>query len=412
MPLSIDIRQQISPEVKPSISPIVETAGGKRILFVLPNSGEFGGLEKHLLQLIERLVQYDVLISIVCFGPDIFSGHMNSEWSGRIRVCAKTEPATLSAWARLFRELKTDRVVFCYGWIASFPWQATLASILAGISPRFAIQHLVLPPFPPRPEGIGPRVTLRRLIGKSKRRLLGWKVGGACCTQTICVSNAVRDSLVTRLGFSPRKTITVHNGVSVSAFTPSLINGAAKRRQLGIGPDEFVLVCAARLSPVKGIDILLHAVSNAIRKGVPCKCIVIGDGPLKEELVRLAGSLGLEGSVYFEGFQMDVLPYLQAGSAFILTSHLEGLPLSVLEASSCGLPCIVTDVGGSAEAVKQNLTGLVISPGSVQEAEDAIVYLATHVRERSEMGVRAREFMRTSFDIEKQMGELVDKIVA
>lgn len=412
MPTPIQVKPLIEPEVTDRVSPVAEAATGKRILFVLPNAGEFGGLERHLLQLIERLVPYELRISIVCFGPDIFSEHMSPEWRGCVRVVAKHEPETFLEWIRLFRELKADQVVFCYGWIASFPWQATLASLMAGVSERLAIQHLVLPPLPPLPEGTGPRAFLRRLIGKRQRCLWGWKIGGACCTQTICVSNAVRKSLVTKLGFSCRKTITVHNGVSVSTFTPSQSNGSTMRRQLGIGPDEFVLVCAARLSPVKGIDILLQAVSKVIHRGVSCSCIVIGDGPLKEELQCMAASLGINHSVHFEGFQNEVRPYLQAGSAFILTSHLEGLPLSVLEASSCGLPCIVTDVGGSAEAVKQGVTGVVICPGSVQAAEDAILYLATHERERFEMGVRAREFMLTSFDIEKQMGELIKKIIA
>jgi glycosyltransferase involved in cell wall biosynthesis len=180
---------------------------------------------------------------------------------------------------------------------------------------------------------------------------------------------------------------------------------------LGVGPEEFLLVCAARLTKVKGIDILLQAVSQVIRQGISCKCIIVGDGPLKEILLQQAQSLGLAGHVFFEGFQEDVRPYLQAGSAFILTSHLEGLPLSVLEAMACGLPCIVTNVGGSAEAVIDRVVGLVIPPASVDAAAEAILYLATHPHERGQMASRARERVSLAFDIEDKMSELRDLIL-
>lgn len=226
------------------------------------------------------------------------------------------------------------------------------------------------------------------------------------------MSNAVREVLVNSYGFPARKTITMHNGVSTSKFFPSKVGGAAVRARLGIGPEDFLLVCVARLAEAKGVDILLQAVSRVVRQGISCKCIIIGDGPLKEKLLHEANSLGLSGHVFFEGFQRDVRPYLQAGSAYILTSRLEGLPLSVLEAMACGLPCIVTNVGGSAEAVKDYVTGLVIPPGSVEAAADAILYLVSHPQERAEMASKTREKVRQSFDIDTRMAELVSVILS
>jgi glycosyltransferase involved in cell wall biosynthesis len=385
--------------------------GSMKILFLLPNSDEFGGLERHLLQLMEKLLQLDLKVSIICFGPDVVTERFNPDWIPRVTVWKKTEPTTLIGWTKLLGESRHDIVVFCYGWILSFPWQATLAGMLTGSRRRFAIQHLVLPTIPPPFSGKGPYATIRRLIGQRARRLYGWRVAGHLCTKTICVSEAVRNSLLSILRFSPRKTITIHNGVSTTVFAPSQANGIAIRAQLGIEPEEFILVCAARLSIVKGVDILLQAVSRVVRRGVNCKCIILGDGPLKEELMQETKSLDLSGVVFFEGFQRDVRPFLQAASAFILTSHTEGLPLSVLEAMACGLPCIVTNVGGSAEAVKHQVTGLVIPPGSVDEAERAILYLATHAQERAEMASKARETVCQSFNIDRQMGEMVDVIL-
>jgi glycosyltransferase involved in cell wall biosynthesis len=218
--------------------------------------------------------------------------------------------------------------------------------------------------------------------------------------------------LVNAYGFPARKTITVHNGISTSAFVPSKENAATVRDRLGIAAEDFVLVCAARLAPEKRVDILIQAVSRVARQGLSCRCIVVGDGPLKEKLMQQANSQGLWGYVYFEGFQEDVRPYLQAGSAFILTSRTEGLPLSVLEAMACGLPCIVTNVGGNAEAVKDQVVGLVIPPGSVEAAADAIMYLATHPDKRAEMASKTRETVCQAFDIEDRVSELTRIILA
>jgi glycosyltransferase involved in cell wall biosynthesis len=381
-------------------------AAGKKIVFVVPKTTEFGGLEKHLLDLLARLQEPLLHPLIVCFEEDIITAHVDQVLQAQVVVKCLEQPQSLGDWLRMIREADPDIIVFCYSWIEAFPWQAPVAALLAGVRRRFSIQHLIPPPVPPPVRGNSPGNMLRRWIGKRARRLLSLKVSAYTFSKTICVSNAVRDALVSSYGFPARKTITIHNGVSTSIFSLSKANGAAVRARLDVDPEEFLLVCAARLVEAKGVDILIHAVSRVLRQGISCKCVIIGDGPLKERLMRQANSLGLSGYVFFEGFQRDVRPYLQAGSAFILTSHLEGLPLSVLEAMACGLPCIVTNVGGSAEAVKHQVVGLVIPPASVDEAEDAILYLATHPHERAGMASKTRETVRQAFDIETRIGEL------
>jgi glycosyltransferase involved in cell wall biosynthesis len=378
----------------------------RSIVFIPHKENDFGGLEKHLLDLLERLREPGLRLSIICFGKDVYTERIDPDRTPGITVRPMPEPTTLSDWIKLFRGVRADIVVFCYGWIGSFPWQASAGAMLAGVHKRFAIQHLVPPPLPPPVEGSSPRDRLRRLVGQRARRLFGWRVAGHLYNRTVCVSDAVRDGLISIYRFPKRKTITIHNGVSVPTFVPCQSTRASVRAKFGLGANDFLLICVARLGKAKGVDILVQAVSEVIRRGISFKCIVLGDGPLKEALLEQAHSLGLTGHLIFEGFQPDVRPYLQAGSAFILTSHLEGLPLSVLEAMACGLPCIVTDVGGSAEAVKHKVVGLVIPPGSVDAAADAISYLATHPSELAEMASKTRERVCRAFDIENSMDKL------
>jgi glycosyltransferase involved in cell wall biosynthesis len=381
-------------------------AAGKTIMFVLPKTSEFGGLERHLLDFVRRLKQPQLCPLIVCFDHDIISAHMDGDLQARVAVKCEREPQSLWDWLRLIRKTHPDTIVFIYSWIEAFPWQASVAAFLAGVRRRFSIHQLIAPPPPPPARGWSPRNILRRLIGKRARYLLGIRISGYVPNTTICVSDAVREVLVNDYRFPARKTITIHNGVSTSTFVPAKMDEAGVRARLGIGPEEFLLLCAARLAEAKGIDILLQAVSRVVRQGISCKCVIVGDGPLKEKLLHQMNSLGLWDYVHFGGFQEDVRPYLQAASTFILTSHLEGLPLSVLEAMACGVPCIVTNVGGNAEAVKDQVVGLVIPPASVEAAADAILYLAMHPRERAEMAGRTRETVCRSFDIEDKMGEL------
>jgi glycosyltransferase involved in cell wall biosynthesis len=83
----------------------------------------------------------------------------------------------------------------------------------------------------------------------------------------------------------------------------------------------------------------------------------------------------------------------------------------MLEAMACGLPCIVTNVGGTADAVTNGVTGLVIPPASVEGAEEAIVYLGTHPGECSEMANKAREVVCKSFNLDRQMKEFVNVLL-
>lgn len=250
------------------------------------------------------------------------------------------------------------------------------------------------------------RDILRRVIGRRARHLLSWMMRPSLWDKTICVSNAVREALIRDYRFPPGRTLTIHNGVSLSEFAPPSSDGIAVRNRLELHSDEFVIVCVARLTEQKGIDILLQAVAQVLRDGLSCKCVILGDGPLREQLLEQARGLGLSGHVFFEGFQKDVLPYLQASSAFVLTSHIEGLPLSILEAMACGLPCIVTDVGGNAEAITDHVHGLIVPPTSVDAVANAISYLATHPHERAKMARMARTRVCEAFDIENAMAEI------
>jgi glycosyltransferase involved in cell wall biosynthesis len=366
----------------------------KTILFVT-RSPEYGGTEKHLLDLIRQLSGRKVKLSILCLDADSYTERLKQYHTSYIDVSCERNVDSVWKWFCILRDARADVVVFVRSWVWCFPWYTCVVAWLAGITRRFSIVHL-------------PPLALSRTARRFRRlqkRVSGRRLA-LCCTSTICVSDAIRDSLMNEYHFPGHKSVTIHNGVSLSGCDQRGRAGLAVRTRLGVTSDEFLFVCVARLTTQKRIDILLSALARALGDGVQCKCVIVGDGPLKAQLLQQAAALGLSGNVVFEGFQEDVQPYLNASDAFALTSDTEGFPLSILEAMACGLPCVVTNVGGNAEAIADGIHGFVVPPGSVEKVAEAISYLVRNPDQCAQMSRAARTRVCESFDIDEKMAEV------
>ncbi len=395
----------VAPEVKLRLLP---RPNRKTVLFVT-NTGEYGGAEKHLVELIRRLCRSGNKISVLCIDADLYTERLSADELANINIRRNQRIKGWGLklfweWFREFRHIRPDVVVFVRAWLWCYPWYVPLAAWLAGIARRFSIGHLVPPPILPTTESN----VLHSHIVRVRRagHLLALKLSVAFQDGIICVSNAIRDPLIREFKFPEHKVMTIHNGVSLSHYDPSENNRLPLRARLGIGPDEVLLVCPARLNEQKRIDLLLLAMAKVVGDGLRCKCVIVGDGPLKKVLTDQMLALDLSRSVMFEGFQNDVRPYLWAADAFVLTSDVEGLPLSILEAMASSLACVVTNVGGNAEAVVHEVTGLVVPSGSVDAIAGAIAYLVTHPRERAEMSKAARARAVETFNIDQTMASI------
>lgn len=386
----------------------------QRTLLFVTNAYSYGGTEKHLLELLKRLDDRNIRSVILTTDSDPFTERLKAGHYSNVAVRCDKSVRSFRDWLRVFREIKPDAVLLVYGTLWMLPWIAAPAARLAGIKRLYAI-HQLMPQPPSEPQILeikSPRDVLRRVFGKRVRRILSARVPPHLCKKTICVSNAVRDALIQQYRFPAGKMLTIYNGISLQELPPNQNDGEVARKRLGIRPDDFVLVCAARLSAEKQIDILLSAMNKILQKDQSVKCIIIGEGTLRDALLEQAKSLGLIGHVFFEGFQADVRPYLCAADAFVLTSRIEGLPFSVLEAMACGLPCVVTNVGGNAEAVAHNENGLVVSSGSPDEVAQAILYLRTNREECVRMGHNSRSRAENGFDIEAKMADIKHLILS
>jgi L-malate glycosyltransferase len=141
----------------------------------------------------------------------------------------------------------------------------------------------------------------------------------------------------------------ISGGIDAAQFAPATAPPAAD------------VVFVARLSRVKRVDLLLRALALVVRVRPETTALIVGDGPLLEELKADAIALGLGGKVSFVGHQKDVESWLRQGRVFVLTSDSEGLSLALMEAMLCGLPAVVSDVGDLPELVEHGVNGYLVA---------------------------------------------------
>lgn len=136
---------------------------------------------------------------------------------------------------------------------------------------------------------------------------------------------------------------------------------------------------------------------------------IVGDGPEKGYLKSLAEKLGIQKSVVFWGFQEDVVPFLEQADAFILPSFSEGFSISLVEAMSCALPSIATNVGGPSEIIKPQ-TGFLIDPSNDYDILEKMKYLVNLTpEERLKIGNDAKLDVSERFSISKYVDQLLNK---
>ncbi|MBM3892130.1 MAG: glycosyltransferase family 4 protein, partial [Verrucomicrobia bacterium] len=182
----------------------------------------------------------------------------------------------------------------------------------------------------------------------------------ASLVQAVCQSLAER---ARRLG--AREVVVVPNGVDTAKFEPG--DRATLRRQLGCETNDKLIVCAARLSREKCHEVLLRSVVELCRRRLPVRLLLIGTGPLRNQLQRRVRELGLEAHVEFLGYQPHekLAQYLAAGDVFVLTSLAEGLPVSILEAMACGTAVVASNVDGTPDIITDGQNGFLVPPRDV-----------------------------------------------
>lgn len=216
----------------------------------------------------------------------------------------------------------------------------------------------------------------------------------------VCISDFARSQLMTLVPeVHWNKLRVVHCGLNTAEFGPS-------ERPSADGPIEILSI--ARLDHEKGQTVLLEAIAELARRGMPVHAVIAGTGPKEREIERLAEALGVKDRVELPGAvgQDEIRARFAAASIFCLPSFAEGLPGVLIEAMAMEVPVVAARIMGTPELVDDGVSGFLVPPARADLLADALAELVESPELRTRMGAAGRQKVQDDFDIRTSAEQL------
>jgi len=219
--------------------------------------------------------------------------------------------------------------------------------------------------------------------------------------RVIAVSDFTRQELKKYYNIPENRIRVIHNGVDTHKFQP-VIDKQKIKSELGLNPDDIIILSVGRLYARKGLFTLIDAMPSVVKRVRRVKFVISGKGQ-SDEMAKLnahAERLGVRDNIIFTGYYPDrKLPKLyQSADVFAFSTFYEHHPFAVLEALATGLPVVTTTVGGIAETIETGKNGLLVNPANSKQFSDSLLYLLEHKAEAVEMGIKARKTIVDQYD--------------
>ena len=345
-----------------------------RLLLVV-DSLEVGGAERHVADLARALAGKGHGVEVACSVDGALSGPLQQAGvtvrplTGGI-VKRRVGPAYA---ARLGRIIKREGFDLVHAHVYSSAVAAAIATLGTG-TPLVTTEH-----------------TEALWQGRTARVISGWASWRA--RRIIAVSSVIRDRLVERDQVPPDRITVIPNAVAPRqerdpGSDPALSPGFGDGPRVGI---------VARLQPEKGVANFVKAAARVAGSVPEAGFIVVGDGPLREELPALAGRLGVRDRIHFLGTRSDVGALMALMDVIAVPSLSEGSPLVTLEAMAAGVPVVASNVGGIPDQIRHREEGLLVPPGDAKSLADAILELLRDPARARALGEAARRRATSEF---------------
>ncbi len=339
----------------------------KKIFICIPTLAG-AGAERFVTELACFINKYEPIVVVTRY-LDLGSSFYNKLKAKGIRVIDVSGKNYLVSAHKVIKLIKSEKPVIIHTNVG-----AALHMLVPCFLSRTKAKHL----FTTHSMGYrifsGLKKTIMRTCFKK-----GWVVPVAIC-------DTVKKSIIDTYALCDAQVECVYNGVDTTIFTPEEHESKTK-----------VFVSVGRFEEVKNHKLLLDAFSVVNKKYSNTELLLVGDGILRDDINDQVQKLQLTNNVRLVGSQSDVSAFLNSADVYCCSSLVEGLPISVLEAMSCGLPIITTPAGGVVDIVKNEANGFVVAADATEMAQKMEFLIENDVL-MTIMGKKSRE-MAKLYDI-------------
>ncbi|MFH2144562.1 MAG: glycosyltransferase family 4 protein [Candidatus Omnitrophota bacterium] len=347
-----------------------------KILFITTHLN-YGGITTYIISLAEALSKKGHNVYIASAGGDLAPKLEKSDVR-HVRIPIKTKcefnPLLLIALIKLLYLIRKESIDIIHAQTRVTQVVAAILSVMAKV-PYLTTCHGFFKPN----------------LGRQFFPCWGRKV--------VAISDAVEKHLKIDFYLPDDQIALIPNGIDIGRFVVS-----ARRDDIKVPVRKVGII--ARLSYVKGHRYLLEAMAEVIREFSDARLFIFGDGKIKNELIKQAQKLAITDKVIFLPAVFNTAEVLQEIDVFVMPSLQEGLGLSILEAQACGLPVIASCVGGIPTIIKDNLTGLLVSPRDARALAGAILKVMDNKDLAIRLGRCAREQVEYKFNLTQVAGQI------
>lgn len=195
-----------------------------------------------------------------------------------------------------------------------------------------------------------------------------------------------------------KPSIVIHRAVNFETFA-NCASKTTNREQLGLSNDAFVVLFLGNLTVQKRPDRFIEIIKMLSSRINNINAIIVGDGPLRYDMEKAIKESGIQSVIKLFGYQANVGPFISASDILLLTSDTEGLPGIVPEAGYFNVPTMAAEVGGVAECIANNQSGIIIDRSDIEQFVEKSIYLFKNPDVRMNMGAAAHKIAMNHFDI-------------
>jgi glycosyltransferase involved in cell wall biosynthesis len=297
-------------------------------------------------------------------------------------------------WIRLYRIIRKERphVIHCHGTKDNIITKIIGLLLRIPVVPIYHCNHKVYD----SEERCG---NLRRRVYELIYLDTLERVTSFFSRKNIAVSHAVKEN-IRGFGIPDMKIEVIHSGV--------WIDDSASRREKQNGINGRIKILSiSRIEENKGILDIISAAKILKEDGRNFEINFVGDGPLVSECGQLVNKYGLNDEIKFLGYLKNTREIYLKSDIFISASYSEGFPLTIVEAMACGLPVVVTGVGGVPEIVDNKVNGLIVDRGNPEQLRKALLFMMKSSKLRREYGRKGREKVVAKFSMDRMIAQYI-----